>query len=161
MRRGKTRMTLNSLEVYSSSSPQYSHLTWLLARLSLSLSGLTELSSASELRPGQRSTQRTPFHTAGPTVAKETQAIMLECQWQWPSTILCSSRSLTVLLSCVELPLLASAILLHRWKCLTLRAETWASSLASSCLFLCRLSWQSSKKAEVRCVVSFDAKMAT
>lgn len=63
-------------------------------------------------------------------------------------------------LGCVELRLLASAILLHRWKCLTLRAQTWASSFPS-CLFLCRLSWQSAK-AEVRCVVFlFAAKMAT
>lgn len=38
-----------------------------------------------------------------------------------------------------------SAISLHRWKCLALRAQTWASS------FLCWLSWQSAE-AEVRCV---------
>ncbi|KAI4816400.1 hypothetical protein KUCAC02_008727, partial [Chaenocephalus aceratus] len=33
------------------------------------------------LRLGQRSTQRTPFHAASPTVAKETLPITLEYQW--------------------------------------------------------------------------------
>lgn len=72
-------MSLNSLEVYCSTFPQYSHLTWLHSRPSLS--GQTELSSASELRLGQRSTHRTPFHIAGPTVAKETEPFTLEYQW--------------------------------------------------------------------------------
>lgn len=150
---------LSSLEVYCSTFPQYSHLTWLLSRLSLSLSGLTELSSASELRLGQRSTHR-GLHFTQPAPL-------------WPRRHSQSCWSISgmaihhfVLLKVFDCPAqlsgaasACSAILLHRWKCLTLRAQTWASSFPS-CLFLCRLSWQSAK-AEVRCVVLFTAKMAT
>lgn len=112
-------MSLNSLEVCCSTFPQYSHLTWLHSRPSLS--GQTELSSASELRLGQRSTHRTPFHPlwprrhshshwsiSGAAIHHFVLLKVFECPAQW-----CGA---------------ASAILLHRWKCLTLRLQTWGSS---------------------------------
>lgn len=118
---------------------------------SLSLSGLTELSSASELRLGQCSTQRTPFHIASPTVAKETQPITLEYQWHGHPPF-CAPQGLW---------LSSSA----EWSCslcyLVTQMEVFnfKSTDLSEQLPLCRLSWQSAK-AEVRCVVLFTAKMA-
>lgn len=116
---------------------------------------LTELSSASELRLGQCSTQRTPFHTTSPTVAKKTQPITLEYQWHGHPPF-CAPQGLWV--SC-SAACAGPAIWFHRWKCLTLRAQTWASCFPS-CWFLCGLSWQWAK-AEVRSVVWLSVKKAT
>lgn len=101
----QTCMSFNSLEVYCSASPQYSHLPWLLSRTSLSR--LTELSSTSELRLGQRLHTEDSISHRQPHRGQGDRASHAGVSVARPSTILCSSRSLTVLLGHVELPLLS------------------------------------------------------
>lgn len=145
----QTCTSWNSLEVCSSTSPQYSHLTWLLARLSLSGGWRNYLLHQSR---GQANARRRGLHftQSSPTVAKETEPItdrvsltlaihhfvLLKVFWV----------SCTAAWSCLAT---ASAILLHRWKCLGFENTDLREQLPLSCLLACRLSWLSAK-AEVR-----------
>lgn len=157
----QTCTSWNSLEVCSSTFPQYSHLTWLLAHLSLSGGWRNYLLHQSR---GQANARHRGLHFTqpSPAVAKETEPITggvsLTLAIHHFVLLKVFQVSCTAAWSCLRT---ASAILLHRWKCLGFENTDLREQLPLSCLLACRLSWQSAK-AEVRGVgLFFTAKMAT
>lgn len=111
-------------------------------------------------------TQRSPFPTAAsnPSVAKEAQPITREDQQHGhpPFCLLLKVFDCPAQLSRAACVLLAprSAILLHRWKCLTLRTQTWAASFpAVGSSAHCHCRQQEKQKWDVRGFVC--CKMAT
>lgn len=140
---------LSSLEVYRSTFPRNSHLlTWLLS-LSLSL-GADRIIFCIRAEAGPMLHTQEGLHFTQPAPLWPRR----HSQSRWSVSGIGCPPFCKLLKVFFERPAGAasacSAILLHRWKCLALRARTWVSSFPS-CLLLCRLSgWGKKKKRESR-----------